>query len=90
MIFGTVSEITVTEVLKSVVEIGIVPVLLIILIFYFIQSNKSREKQLESERAAHQKQLNSITKLSQENMENTNRLAKRTDGVLSHMRKKSI
>lgn len=67
MIFATaIAEMSFTEIIKNVVDIGIEPVLLIVFIWYFIQRDKSRDKLMETERKNAQIQIENANKLANE------------------------
>ena len=79
---ATITEVGFADVIKTVIDVGITPTLLIVFVWYFFQRDKNRDSITQTERENSQKQIEAAGKQAKQQIETVNKLAKEREDML--------
>ncbi len=79
---ATITEVGFADVIKTVIDVGITPTLLIVFVWYFFQRDKNRDSITQTERENSQKQIEAAGKQAKQQIETVNKLAKEIEDML--------
>ena len=83
MILGTaIADVGIIDIIKTAVDVGITPVLLIAFVWYFFQRDKNRDKITQQEKENSQKQIDAANRQSKQQVDIVNKLAKDREDML--------